>query len=58
MSKNCSNAWNALVDVPEGDLKKKSDYLILIWARLNRQSGSQADKANNMDYQLIKFMTW
>ena len=27
------------------DLKKRSDYLILIWARLNGQSGSQADKA-------------
>ncbi len=45
MSKNCSNAWNALVDVPEGDLKNRADYLILIWARLNGQSGSQADKA-------------
>ena len=45
MGKNCSNAWNTLVDVPEGDLKNRADYLILIWARLNGQSGSQADKA-------------
>ena len=45
MNKKCSNVWNALIDVPEGDLKKQSDYLILIWARLNGQSGSQVDKA-------------
>jgi predicted XRE-type DNA-binding protein len=45
MSKNCSNVWNTLINVPEGDLKKRSDYLILIWARLNGQSGIEADKA-------------
>ena len=41
------SVWNALYNVPDeaSDLKKKSDYLILIWARLNGQSGSQADKA-------------
>jgi predicted XRE-type DNA-binding protein len=39
--------WDALYNAPDeaSDLKKKSDYLILIWARLNGQSGSQADKA-------------
>ena len=45
MNKKCSNAWDALIDAPDGDLKKRSDYLILIWARLNGQSGSQIDKA-------------
>ena len=41
------SVWDALYNVPDeaSDLKKKSDYLILIWARLNGQSGSQADKA-------------
>jgi predicted XRE-type DNA-binding protein len=38
------SVWDALVDDPE-DLKKKSDYLILIQARLYGQSGSEADKA-------------
>ena len=39
--------WDALVDDADeaNDLKKRSDYLILIWARLNGQSGSEADKA-------------
>jgi hypothetical protein len=27
------------------DQKKRSDYFILVWARLNGQSGSQTDKA-------------
>jgi predicted XRE-type DNA-binding protein len=39
------SVWDALIDDPEEDLKKRSDYFILIWARLNGQSGSQADKA-------------
>jgi predicted XRE-type DNA-binding protein len=38
------SVWDALIDDPE-DLKKKSDYLILIQARLYGQSGSEADKA-------------
>ena len=38
------SVWDALIDDPE-DLKKKSDYSILIQARLYGQSGSDADKA-------------
>jgi predicted XRE-type DNA-binding protein len=39
--------WDTLVDDADdaNDLKKRSDYLILIWARLNGQSGREADKA-------------
>ena len=39
--------WDALYVDPEeaNDQKKRSDYLILIWARLNGQSGNQEDKA-------------
>ena len=36
------------MDVPEGDLKKRSDYLILIWARLNGLSGKVEDKARTL----------
>jgi predicted XRE-type DNA-binding protein len=36
--------WDALIGDPE-DLKKISDYLILIQARLYGQSGSVEDKA-------------
>lgn len=41
------SVWDALIDDPEeaNDLKKRSDYLILIQARLNSQSGNDADKA-------------
>ena len=48
MNTQNKNVWDALyVDPDEAiDMKKRSDYLILIWARLNGQSGSQADKAN------------
>jgi predicted XRE-type DNA-binding protein len=47
MDKRFNSVWDALYDDPDetNDLKKRSDYLILIWARLNDQSGSQADKA-------------
>ena len=40
------SVWDALIDDSDeaNDLKKRSDYLILIWARLNGQSGSPADK--------------
>jgi predicted XRE-type DNA-binding protein len=38
------SVWDALIDDHQ-DLKKKSDYLILIQARLYGQSGSEADKA-------------
>ena len=39
------NVWDALTDDPDEDLKKRSDYLILIQARLYGMSGSLADKA-------------
>ena len=41
------SVWDALLDNDDeaDELKKRSDYLILIWARLNGQSGNQADKA-------------
>ena len=39
------SVWDALVDDPDEDLKKKSDYLILIQARLYGQLGAEADKA-------------
>jgi len=38
------SVWDALIDNPE-DLKKRSDYLILIWARLNGQLGNETVKA-------------
>lgn len=38
------SVWDALIDDSD-DLKKKSDYLILIQARLYGQSGSVEDKA-------------
>ena len=47
MNSQNESVWDALYDEPDeaSDLKKRSDYLILIWARLNGQSGSPADKA-------------
>jgi predicted XRE-type DNA-binding protein len=47
MNTQNKSVWDALIDDSEeaNDLKKRSDDLILIWARLNGQSGSQADKA-------------
>jgi len=44
MNKQNESVWDALYNDPEetSDLKKRSDYMILIWARLNGQSGSQA----------------
>jgi predicted XRE-type DNA-binding protein len=46
MNPQNKSVWNALIDPDENiDFKKRADYLILIWARLNGQSGSQADKA-------------
>ena len=38
------SVWDALIDDSD-NLKKKSDYLILIQARLYGMSGSEADKA-------------
>ena len=47
MNKRYESVWDALIDDPEeaNDLKKRSDYLILIQARLYGQSGTEADKA-------------
>ena len=63
MDSQSQSVWDALYnDLDEAsDLKKRSDYLILIWARLNGQSGSQADKAkqtklSSSDYQVIKYV--
>ncbi len=39
------SAWDAVIDNPDEDFKKRSDYLILIQARLYGQSGSVEDKA-------------
>ena len=48
MSKQNKNVWDELIDTPDGDLKTRSDYLILIWARLNGQSGKVEDKAESL----------
>ena len=47
MNTQNESVWDTIYGSPEeaNDLKKRSDYLILIWARLNGQSGSQAEKA-------------
>ena len=47
MDKRFNSVWDALYGDPDEtiDLKKRSDYLTLIWARLNGQSGTEADKA-------------
>ena len=47
MDTRYESVWDALVNAADetNDLEKRSGYLILIWARLNGQSGSQADKA-------------
>jgi predicted XRE-type DNA-binding protein len=47
MNTQNESVWDALYDDPEesNNLKKQSDYMILIWARLNGQSGNQKDKA-------------
>jgi predicted XRE-type DNA-binding protein len=47
MNTQYKSVWDALYEDPEeaNDLEKRSDYLILIQARLYGQSGSEADKA-------------
>ena len=47
MNTQNKSVWDALYVDPDeaNDLKKRSDYLILIQARLYGLSGSQADKA-------------
>ena len=45
------SVWDALIDDPE-DLKKKSDYSILIQARLYGMSGSEEDKAEQFGLQI------
>ena len=46
------SVWDALVDDPDEDLKKKSDFLILIQARLHGQSGKVKDKAESLGLTL------
>ena len=54
---NCTpkfgSVWDVLIDDPE-DLKKKSDYLILIQARLYGRSGSVEDKAEQFGLPVDK----
>jgi predicted XRE-type DNA-binding protein len=47
MNTQYENVWDALYEDPDeaNDHKKRSDYLILIQARLYGQSGTEADKA-------------
>ena len=45
------SVWDALIDDTE-DLKKKSDYLILIQARLHGMSGGMSDKAEQFGLQV------
>ena len=47
MNTQNKSVWDALYDDPEGanDLNKRSDYLILIQARIYGQSGTEVDKA-------------
>ncbi len=51
MRKNHKSVWDVLIDgVDEADdQRKRSDYLILIRARLNGQPGSVEDKAKRLD---------
>ncbi len=51
MSKSYKSVWDALIDDADeaDDQKKRSDYLILIRARLNGQPGSVEDKAKCLD---------
>ncbi len=46
------SVWDAVIDNPDEDLKKRSDYLILIQARLYGQSGSVEDKAEQFGLQV------
>jgi len=45
MNTRYKNVWDTQINDPDEDLKKKSDYLILIQARLYGMSGSEEDKA-------------
>jgi hypothetical protein len=57
VSMNCTpkfgSVWDVLIDDP-ADLKKKSDYLILIQARLYGRSGSVEDKAEQFGLPVDK----
>ena len=46
------SVWDALIDDSAEDKKKKSDYLILIQARLYGQSGKVEDKAKSLGLPL------
>jgi hypothetical protein len=45
MNPQNKSVWDALIDPDENiDFKKRADYLILIWARLNGQPGRQGQE--------------
>ncbi len=48
MNKQNESVWDVLIDDTDetDDLKKRSDYMILVQARLNGQSGTLKDKAD------------
>lgn len=49
---NFKSVWDALIDDPEDDIKKRSDYLILIQARIHGLSGKMEDKAESLGLTL------
>ena len=55
------SVWDALYDNPDETcaVKKRSDYLILIQARLNGQPGTEVDKAERfgLSVELVRDLT-
>jgi predicted XRE-type DNA-binding protein len=50
MNKRYGNVWDALLDPDEAeDLKKRSDYLLLIQAKLYGWSGTNSDRAKRLE---------
>jgi predicted XRE-type DNA-binding protein len=54
MDERFASVWDALIDDPDDDQKKRSDYLILIQARLNGLSGTITDKAELLSLPIDK----
>jgi predicted XRE-type DNA-binding protein len=54
MNKQNESVWDVLYENPDesNDQKKRSDYLILIQARLYGQSGTEADKAKQFGFSV------
>lgn len=48
MNTHNGSVWDAFIGDPDEDLKKRSDYLILIQTRLHGMSGSMSDKAKSI----------